>query len=1227
MNQIAKARWTLLFLAALIVFPSRTLWGQQVEWIRQFGAEGSVTDFANTVDSDGNVYVAGIAFGTFPGQVSPGGVDLTDADAFVRKYDALGNEVWTRQFGSSDFDQANGVAVDGDGNVYVAGQADGPFPGQVSAGGAFVRKYDSLGNEVWTRQFGPARAFDVAVGASGVYVVGFGNLPGQVSAGSGDAFVRKYDALGNEVWTRQFGSSGFDQAFGVAVDAGHVYVTGEVRGTLPGQVSIGGAFVCKYDASGNEVWTRQFGSINSAIGFDVAVDAGDIYVAGLAFGTILGQVSAGDFDGFVRKYDALGNEVWTRQFGTSSFDKAIGVAVDAGGVYVAGETRGGTFPGQVNAGGTDAFVRKYDSLGNIVWTRQFGTTVFDRAEGVAVDASGVYVAGRTSGTFPGQVSSGGGDPFVRKYDALGTEVWTRQFGAAGPASDYASAVDSDGNVYVAGRTSGTFPGHVSAGQGDAFVRKYDGLGNEVWTRQFGSSSNDEVFGVAIDSDGSAYVAGQTGGVLPGQVSAGGPDAYVRKYDTMGNEVWTRQFGSFSTDWAFGIAVDSGGVYVAGFAAGPLPGQVTGGAFLRRYDALGNEVWTRQFDFSFAIGLAADASSIYIAGLTFGTLPGQVSAGGFDAFVRKYDALGTEIWTRQFGSTLNDEAFSIAAETGAVYVVGLIEGTSPTIPGLVNTGNGDAFVRKYDALGTEVWTRQFGSTSLDQANGVAVDASGVYVAGETLGALSGQISAGSKDAFVRKYDLLGTEVWTRQVGTSSSDQANGVSVDAGDVYLTGQTSGTLSGQLSSGFSDGFVIKYSQNRPPIADAGPDSTTECAGPSGTAVTLDGTGSSDPDIDPLTFAWFAPGITFDDPASPTPTGTFPLGITTVTLEVTDPSEESDLDAVDITVEDTTAPEIEAALMPVGGSGGDDDDDDDGGGGGNVFVVSVLGTDVCDSNPVETACIIQPLGPTDPFELKFKVKNGGEDDDDDGGGGNVKNEIKIKLKKNKIKVELKGPDQQFLEDLLNQAIQKGGFPVIDGQEVKLVATGGGDDDDDDDGGGGGTWKFVFDANGNLISASGLGPNLRAFATDASGNVSDILDVPVPKKGKGKHAKLAKIRTGRREGLDGIPDLLSGSPDVRFAMDSNEPLTFRLDQNFPNPFNPETTIRYAVVEASEVRLTIYNIQGQEVRVLINALHSAGLYNTRWDSRDSLGRLVASGIYIYRLEAGPHVAVRKMIFAK
>ena len=85
--------------------------------------------------------------------------------------------------------------------------------------------------------------------------------------------------------------------------------------------------------------------------------------------------------------------------------------------------------------------------------------------------------------------------------------------------------------------------------------------------------------------------------------------------------------------------------------------------------------------------------------------------------------------------------------------------------------------------------------------------------------------------------------------------------------------------------------------------------------------------------------------------------------------------------------------------------------------------------------------------------------------------------------------------------------------------------------------------------------------------------------------------------------------------------------NYPNPANPSTTIRYALTEATDVRLAIYNILGQQVRVLVNSEQSAGTYSVVWDGRNALGREVTSGVYLYRLKAGQNVAIRKMILIK
>ena len=112
------------------------------------------------------------------------------------------------------------------------------------------------------------------------------------------------------------------------------------------------------------------------------------------------------------------------------------------------------------------------------------------------------------------------------------------------------------------------------------------------------------------------------------------------------------------------------------------------------------------------------------------------------------------WTRQFGTQRDEEAYAVGTGPGAVYVAGETIGE---LPQQTNQGGRDGFVRKYDVLGNEQWTRQFGTASLDSPRGVAADASGVYVVGSTAGTL-GQSTAGSTDAFVRKYNVK----WGRAV---------------------------------------------------------------------------------------------------------------------------------------------------------------------------------------------------------------------------------------------------------------------------------------------------------------------------------------------------------------------------------------------------------------------------------------------------------------------------------
>lgn len=113
-------------------------------------------------------------------------------------------------------------------------------------------------------------------------------------------------------------------------------------------------------------------------------------------------------------------------------------------------------------------------------------------------------------------------------------------------------------------------------------------------------------------------------------------------------------------------------------------------------------------------------------------------------------------------------------------------------------------------------------------------------------------------------------------------------------------------------------------------------------------------------------------------------------------------------------------------------------------------------------------------------------------------------------------------------------------------------------------------------------------------------------------------------GLDGAVEPLTHVEigDLRPLPDA-----YGLDRNAPNPFNPSTLIGYQLPEASRVRLVVYNLLGQEVRVLVNEKIEAGYFTTTWDGTDRLGRRVASGVYLYRIQAGSFSAVQRMLLLK
>ncbi len=389
------------------------------------------------------------------------------------------------------------------------------------------------------------------------------------------------------------------------------------------------------------------------------------------------------------------------------------------------------------------------------WTIRFGSSGRDILRSIAIDAADNIVVTGSSAGLPDQPSSDYRSAFVRKYDAAGTERWTRQFSSSAPVDGHAVSVDRDNGVIVSGVFStATQVDETTIITIDAFLRKLDAQGADVWTLPFGTLGDEGAAYVALDTGGNIYVGGDTLGQFDGQTAKGGADLYLQKYAADRTPLWPpRQIGSEGNDTAVEVAVDRNGNAV-------------------------------------------------IVGFTEGALTPEANAGLSDAFVTKYDAEGRLRWTDQFGTLGEDAALGVAFDdSGNVIVVGYVNGA---LPGSDPHGDQDVFVRKYDSDGTELWTHQIGTPQYDDATVVRIDASAsIFLGGRTVNTTD---DLGDYDAYVSQLDANGA-VLQRWLLPSPGDQSlNALALDStGNIIAGGHTSVLLDGQIVPGDEDAWLVR--------------------------------------------------------------------------------------------------------------------------------------------------------------------------------------------------------------------------------------------------------------------------------------------------------------------------------------------------------------------------------------------------------------------------------------
>ncbi|MFH2143695.1 MAG: SBBP repeat-containing protein [Bacteroidota bacterium] len=473
-------RHILGLVAVLFIMTNTKAQTPLLQWAYNFGGTSNEEVYAQTTDASGNIYSTGIFSSTIDFNPGAGILNLSSvggSDIFIQKLDRNGNFLWAKKIGGIWGDQAYDIAVDNSGNVFITG--------------GFRNTVD----------FDPG---------TGVY-----NLVADNTIQSYAAFILKLNSSGDFQWAKA--ASTVSYGTGVDTDnSGNVYVTGYIQNWVDfGTTSIAGEiFFWKLDATGTQQWAKALddtnGSSLQAGIHGLKVDAtGNIYLTGRfdetqdfqpGTGTV-NLVAVGGSDAFLLKLNTSGTLQWVKQFGSTGSETGYALHIDASNqIYITGTFQGitdldpssgtGTYS-FISNGGTDVFVIKLSSLGNVIWGRGFGGTGSEWVWGnIATDINGNILF---SGTFQNTVdfdpdlvtnynitSNGGTDVFLEKLNSNGEFQWVKTYGSTSDESGWGLCYSSfDNSFYVGGGFYNTmdlvFSGNTttltSAGGMDIYILK------------------------------------------------------------------------------------------------------------------------------------------------------------------------------------------------------------------------------------------------------------------------------------------------------------------------------------------------------------------------------------------------------------------------------------------------------------------------------------------------------------------------------------------------------------------------------------------------------------------------------------------------------------------------------------------------------------------------------------------------------------------------------------
>lgn len=990
----------------------------------------------------------------------------------------------------------------------------------------------------------------------------------------------KYNDQGVMQWIAEYSDPTFFQssASAITIDgSGNVYVTGS-SGTGLGQLN--NFLTIKYNSSGVQQWTARYaGSQNNDYAVSLKVDeSGNVYVTGESYNP------ATFFDFALIKYNSNGVQQWVETWNGpgNNQDNPSGLALDnSGNIYVTGYT--------INGNVISYATVSYTSSGSLRWASIYNPqdNYTSIANAIAVDHQGyVYVTGRSHGL---------ANPYYKiatiKYDpSTGDSIWVKRYGGAASNQPwgYGIAVDNSNNIYVSGAVNNA--GNQTWGIADI---KYNSAGDLLWSAVYADPNRQITYGekIAIDASGNSYIQGYS------SVTVFDPEDYLTaKFDSSGVFQWINYYNGPGNDRdvSYDIAVDNAGnSFITGFSYAGHTSGITDYSTVK-YNTGGVQQWAARYNNhlngdDIVADMKVDKSgNIYLTGTSY------QQSNGSDIFLIKYDFNGDSLWARDWdGPSDNlDRANAIDIDSsGNIYVVGA--SWDP------DAEHNQWVTLKYDSTGILQWSELYpgpgGGGILNAAYSVASDQSGnVYVFG-----LEAYFNQFTGHYLLIKYDSNGNQLWTR-AGSTNSFGNNAVKVVTdgnGYVYITSRYG-----------SDIYTLKYNSSGNLMWTAtydrsgNDDSPADLFVDSGGNVYVAGTSMGTSELgseDYVTIKYNSSGVQQWAKIYNGPGNNYD-GVNAITVDsdgevfVTGISNESGF-AYDYATIKYSSSGNELWVNRFNGSGNNLNFGTSVKSYNNGYVYVVGGTGSA------TLMNFGFLGLNPDGTQQWSTEYNSNAD-------SLETRPLLSIDKDGSfyvagSTRGNGIDYNFV--LIKYAVT---IPV----ELLSFTAG------------------AFDNNIHLNWSTSTETNNKGFEVQRNSSLENkwidigfITGYGTTTKNHNYSFVDENLPAGKYQyrlkqiNLDG-----SFEYSQIVGIDISLPEVFALSQNFPDPFNPVTTINYSLSNDGKVSLKVYDILGREVSTLVNENQKTGTHSVKFN-----GINLPSGVYIYKLTSGTNSSSRKMILLK